>query len=34
MERICEPIRAAREEVTVEQVEAKVTVNPLRLTLR
>jgi len=33
MERICETIKAMREEMSVEQAKAKVTVIPLRLTL-
>jgi len=33
MERICETIKAMQEEISVEQVKAKVTVIPLHLTL-
>jgi hypothetical protein len=33
MERICETIKAAHEEISMEQVKAKVTVIPLHLTL-
>jgi hypothetical protein len=33
MERICETIRTTREEISVEQIRAKVTVNPLHLTI-
>ena len=32
MEKICETIKAAQEEISVEQVKAKVTMIPLRLT--
>ena len=32
MERICEPIRASHEEMSVEQIKAKATAFPLRLT--
>jgi len=33
MERICETIKAAHEEISVDEVKAKVMVIPLRLTL-
>jgi hypothetical protein len=33
MERICETIKAAHEEISVEQAKAKVTVIQLHLTL-